>query len=277
MTAATASKTKTKKTAAKAGKGRKDVRAAELTAEVEAAQRLMSPDLLAEVSACREILDKSDETQIRERADVGRRLNAAVEDKSGRYGTNPAPLILGALAYKRDTAKAVMRVAKAFKQSELNQLLQIRHPVTHEGLTWSHIAPLSRVENFDKAKALADDAVNRGLSSKELVKAVTAAMGGKKSAGGRRQKTPQDLDGFIDDILAKTALWVNAADKVWFGGEALTTAFNAAAKKGMAPATVSRLQDALARVDELGSKVRTAGAELQKLTLRSRTVRQAAG
>lgn len=280
MTAAAA--TKSNKKAAQSGPknkpaGRKDAKAAELTQEVEAAQKLMPPALLAEVEDCRKIIDQSDETQVREKYSVGRRLNEILADDTGRYGTNPGPLIMSAMAYKRDTVKAVMRVAKTFRPNQLQQLLSIRHPVTKETLTWSHIAPLSRVEEFDKAKAIAEDAVHRGLSSKELVKAVTLALGGKKSAGGRKQKTPQGLEAFLADVQAKTGFWMNAADKVWFGGTGLESAFSAEAKKGISAATVSRLEDTVAAVDELGTKVRLAGAELNKLLTRARGPRSAAG
>lgn len=278
MTTATAKSGKARpgrKGGGKKGKARAAGQAADAADAADAAARLMNPALLEVAEKFRTTLTGLEENQVRERYALGRDMNDVVKDKTGTYGTDAETLLLSYMGYKRDTARTIIRVADKFRPNEMNQLLALKNPGTGEGLTWSHFSPLSRLDAFGDAKAVAEDAVARGLSSKDLVKLVTARLGGKRSAGGRPNRVPQGLTGFLDDIRSKTALWTNAATKVWFHGNNLTGAYEAEAKKGLSAATVSRLEETLATLDELAAKARAAGVEVDKLLTKARRPRAA--
>lgn len=166
-------------------------------------------------------IDQLKEDDIRKRAELGKRLLKIRDDASGQYGDDPIKSMGAVMPLSKDGLRPLMILAETYDDAELTQLLSLRHPVTQERLTWTHIMSLTRVRDKGKALRLAEQTVAEGWTSRDLNRKIIQAHGGPKSKGGRKAKKVSSFRDCVADIVARSTTWVNACDDVWTAADGL--------------------------------------------------------
>lgn len=226
-----------------------------------------TPELEALAADIRTRLSGLSETNVRERLAIGRKLNEARADTSGRYGADPVSVVLAAVRLTRDSVVPMMKLAETFNDADVDTLLSTRHPDTGETLTWTHFLVLARVKDRGKAIDLGRRAVTEGMSSKDLHKAAIRLQG-RKSSKGRPPKKPTTLAAALEDVRAKTLTWSNAANMVWLetpGGLAGLYAAAVGADKATAE-VVADLDRTIETVEEFMVMVRAVLRQVNALS-----------
>jgi len=186
---------------------------------------------------------------------IGLRLLGIVTDRTGRYGANPHAALKKLLPLSRDGIRPYLKLAQAFDPQEIERLKSYSNPETGERLNRSHVVALTRVSN-DKARVweLAEWAVGGGKSTKSLVKEVITRAGGPKSQGGRKPKKSTSASECVDDVLARTKTYENAARQSWLGDGGLLDLYQRDLRQNSWRPTrefVARVNQARAQVEAL--------------------------
>lgn len=241
--------------------------------QIAAAESKMTDALRDEVVEMRTAVGELTEFDIIKRYKIGERLRKIAIDKTGKYGRQPMALVKATMPLSKDSLRPMIVLAETYTEPELRKLIAMNNPRTHERLTWSHVAALTRVKDKTRAAALAAKAVDEGWPSLRLVREVTAATGGRKSAGGRKPKKADTLAACLDDIRAKTQLWDNAASKSWLAAGGLDDLFVEAGPRRGDAATIEVLSDLSTELDALVVRVKTVSMTLDRLCSQARSVR----
>lgn len=220
----------------------------------------MVPDLRTKAEAILKKISELDSADIQKRYDIGTELNDIITNKSGKYGTDPKTAIGAVLRLSKDSVDSMTRVADTFTQEDLDHLTTLANPVTRERLRWNHIVTLARVPDKSRAFQYAQNAVERGWSTKDLTKAVIKASGGPRSGGGRPSKRHATIEGTVTDIETKSRLAANAAETVWLAPGGLTDQYE---KLATTPGWRAN--------DELVAHLAAAQRELERLSIHAAT------
>lgn len=189
----------------------------------------MTDDLRKEMENIRQKVDALTDHDIDMRWDIGQQLNTIKDDKTGKYGSHPEKLMKAVMPLSRDGLRPMMVLAKTYSQDDLKRLMTLRNSATQERLTWSHVIALTRVKDKNKAYGLAEKAVSKGWTSRDLNKAVIDASGGPRSSGGKPPKKAANLEAAAADIEAKAQAIRNTAVKSWMAEGGLADLFAEAA------------------------------------------------
>lgn len=231
-------------------------------------------ELLARVDEINQRVGRLTEHNITERVDIGRQLLEIINDKTGRYGTNPQQALRRLMPLSQDGLRPMMVLASEFTEDEIRRLLALQNPKTHEKLTWSHLAILTRVKDKPRRMELAKKAVAEEMSSKELGGLVIKTHGGPKSAGGRKRKQAKTFSACLDDIEKLTRSWMNAADKVWGASGGLADLFaEARANHVLDSAAVERIGEVADVLDLLLVKVKGLSGQVSTLQIQAKAAR----
>lgn len=228
-------------------------------------------DLRNEIPSLREKIDELTDTSIELRHDIGEKLIQIIDDKSGKYGTEPEKALYKVLPLSADSIRPMVVFARSYNKPEVKRLRDMRNPVTSERLTWTHIIALTRVPNKDKAFSLAEKAINQGWSTKALNKEVIRAAGCKRSGGGRKPKTMKSFAACLTDVSEKTITWSRAADNVWLASGGLSDQFADATKNGrrISDTEVSAVSQLIADLDAAAFKMRNVAMQLATIKLQA--------
>jgi len=175
----------------------------------------LSEQAEAKISAISRTLQNTDETEIRARRDVGKAILELIEDPDNVYGELTLTDISKRISYHRDTLRPCLVLADKLDDQQFETLLEIRGPDERK-LRLAHFAVLSRVPDFRQMKALAEETVKLGLTSKQLATKVTNNAGGPTSAGGRNPKKAGNLEELLEQIEQFAVTTCNKIDVAWF-------------------------------------------------------------
>lgn len=217
--------------------------------DYQAAFNALPEDLRNETLRLSLEIDQLKEDDIRKRVELGKRLLNIRDDVTGKYGDDPIKAMGGVMPLSRDGLRPLMVLAETFDDSELSQLLELRHPVTQERLTWTHVMSLTRVKDKTTVFRMAEQAVAEGWTSRDLNRRIIQAHGGRKSKGGRKAKKVATFKDCVADITARCSTWENAVDDVWTAPGGLNDLYEAqAAVPGFKPDQA--MADSLSAVEE---------------------------
>ena len=181
----------------------------------------VTDELKSEVEQLTQAINADESSAIDSMYQIGIRLLAIVTDRTGRYGRNPREALKRLLPLSRDGIRPYLKLAEAFDPDEIERLKSYANPVTGERLNRSHVVTLTRVaENKERVWQLAEWTVQRGQSTKALVREVINRSGGPKSKGGRKPKRAANVVECVDDVAAKTRTFDNAAKSCWLAATA---------------------------------------------------------
>jgi hypothetical protein len=184
-------------------------------AVLDRAEKIANDALVAKIEEIKIDLHALTETDIKRRWVLGCKIHAIMTDATGTYGTDPATMVKALLPLSRDSLRPMVVMAERYDETDIDTIINLRHPRTNEGLTWSHVMALSRVRDKDRAMDMAAKAVNGCWSTKDLVREVVRSSGGPQSAGGRKNKKVANLPAAVDDIIDRTTTWCNVATERW--------------------------------------------------------------
>ncbi len=210
------------------------------------------PTLDSVVGYIQTVLSSSDTQQIRSRVIVADRVRAISDNEN--YGPDRMNYLYNRLGRKRDAVRAMVTVVNRFEPTDIDRLIALRHVPTGNGLSWSHLICLSRLNDRDKAFGLAVRAVDGDMNVKELCRIVTVENGVKTSNGGRKPKRPSTFDACLSDIVARCTALSNAVAYAWTQLDAL------AADSGIGKRSVRTKY--VPRIDEATESARQAAADL---------------
>jgi hypothetical protein len=236
-------------------------------AEFARADRTANDDLKKEVAEIRVEISRLSGDNIKMRHRIGARINTIVTDATGRYGTDPRREVEALMPLSRDGIRPMMRLAELYDDAEVDTLLGYRHPVTAEGITWSHVVAITRVRDKSKALEYAERAVTKGWSSKELVSEIVRDAGGPRSMGGRKAKRSTSVTACCGAITAAAVQWNNAVHQTWTGTGGIGDLVESAD-----PSTeiMEALEGARAAVDNMVRAAMALNAELHTNIIRVR-------
>lgn len=235
-------------------------------AALSRAERTATDDLKREVAEIRTEIGKLTADNIKTRWHIGRRIRTIVTDTTGKYGVDPKAEIEALMPLSRDGIRPMVQLAAQFEEADIDALLAHRHPVTNEGVTWSHLAAISRVRDKTKALKFVERAVTKGWSSKELVEEIVRDQGGPRSKGGRKPAKQETLAACLSAIISKTNEWSNAARESWLAEGGIDALY---AAENVGPGTVSMLSKALTVLDEFAIQQRLVATELNSKLLQA--------
>lgn len=239
----------------------------------------ITDELKAEVERIKSEVEQLDDDNIDRRYKIGQQLVAIVDDDTGKYGDNPAKALKSVMPLSKDGLRPMMEFARAYTQTEVKDLRDLRNPVTKERLTWSHIVILTRVKDKKKVKDLAKWAVEEGKTTRELVREAMRQAGGAKSAGGRKHKKSASLEAGLDDLLVKIRAFTNYTATTCLapvgGFDSLYASL--ASSPGWRPSDelTTKLAEAKAAIDQLVVDVMTVGHAVSTVEAKAKAARTA--
>lgn len=230
------------------------------------AERTATDDLKKAVAEIRAEVGKLTSDNIKTRWQIGHRIVEIVNDRTGKYGTDPRAEIDALMPLSRDGIRPMVKLAENFDEPEIDKMLAHRHPTTGEGITWTHIAALTRVKDKTAVLKYAETAVTKGWSSKDLVNEIVSDNGGAKSKGGRKPAKAETLRACLGAIDEKAVGFINAA-KMWLGNDGIHDLYD---KERATTDLEHRLQVTLDNLDAMATQLRTVAAELSAKGIQTR-------
>lgn len=246
MSAATATRPKVKHTTA---------------IELARAEKTANDDLKTVVAEIRVEISKLTADNIKKRKEIGDRIRSITLDASGKYGTNPRQEIEALMPLSRDGIRPMVKFAEVYDDDDVEKLLSFKHPTTNEGISWSHIVSLTRVRDKADAIELAERAVTKGWSAKELTAEVIRSSGGPRSKGGRKPRRSDTFEACVGDVVAKSVAFQNSTEQ-WLSSGGLSDLCQAERPS----ATIAeQLRKTLETVDNMMMKVHTLSAAIRAI------------
>lgn len=222
-----------------------------LTKKLRKAMSDMPEALRDEISAIMSDVAALDSDDIQRRYGIGKRLNATMNDNTGKYGVDAKRTIQEVLRLARDSVAHMARVAAGFTQTDMDKLQKIHNPVNNERLRWNHIVHLTKVPDKEKAFEFARKAIDHGWTTKDLGKAIIRSAGGPKSQGGRKPKRHESLDDSMSDLIAKMKGFSNSAESVWLAPKGAKDQFEVLAASPDYKPTMELLRQLSEGVDQV--------------------------
>lgn len=230
------------------------------------ADKIANDELKEELKGIRNDVSALNSSDIKARWVIGGRILRIVNDKTGKYGTNPKELVEQLMPLGRDGLRPMMRVAEVYSGSEIDRLADIKHPATGERLTWSHVAALSRMPDKDKSFAMAERAAEKGWSSKDLVAEIVRGAGGPKSAGGRKAKKHGTFLAGLSSVIATCTHLSNTHAQAWSGAGGLADLFD---DGEVSEQLIKEIEKTIGAVDSARTSIDTLRSELGALKHRA--------
>ena len=133
---------------------------------VDAIEEMNSP-LRHQYEAIRDLFSRAVTTDARARREVGASI-LEIKTAPGKYGTGGVALLARALGRDVATLYRYAQVAACWSTGELEKILSAKDPAM-QSLSWSHLVELAAVDSVQFRKALLKEALECGLSVRELV------------------------------------------------------------------------------------------------------------
>lgn len=233
-------------------------------AEFARADKTANDELKTAVATIRADISKLTSHNVKKRWEIGKQILTIASDTTGRYGTDPKKEIEALMPLSRDGIRPMVKLAEAYDEADVDAMLAFKHPSTGEGISWSHVVSLTRMSSKTAAIAMAEKAVTKGWSTKELVAELMRDNGGPKSKGGRKPKLADTVSGCVSDIGAQSKAWCNSADR-WLGEGGIA---DLCAAEKSTQSVEDMLQKALEAVNNLMIKAHAMSAELNTQRIR---------
>ena len=136
---------------------------------VGAVEEMNSP-LRQKYGVIRDLFSKAVATDARARREVGAAI-LEIKTAPGKYGKGGVSLLARALGRDMATLYRYAQVAACWSAEELETILSRKDPAA-QSLSWSHLVELAAVSSIHLRKALLSEALECGLSVRELVERI---------------------------------------------------------------------------------------------------------
>lgn len=186
---------------------------------------------------------------LRKYYELGRRASKTNPDGTAKEA-EPMEDLMVEFGIEADTIRKARTFATAYTTEELEQLIVLRDP-KGQPLSWYLVRVLLQVGDKAERAELQREAIERGLSRRDLQAAVRRRQGGKRSSGGKRFAVPKSPQLVLTRLVELSESWLRFYEDMGEEG-GLAEKLRGTRRRGESTAGMNRaIRETVARLREL--------------------------
>jgi hypothetical protein len=169
--------------------------------------------------------------------------------------------------------KEACRVAERYTPEQFEQLMALQDPQTGYHLCYQHVAIVLRVADAGAAEKAIRQCVAGNWTTKQLGDYVTNKVnrGNLRRQLGSSHRKPRHFPDAVDQILAKSADWLETFVEAWESGRVLRNTFAAFDADKITDKLIKRLEAVEELTNKVAASAHSLAAELRMLRRRAET------